>query len=106
MCGILTVKRHSVATVFVDQASRHSYVHHQRSDSVDETLEAKKAFEKLAENSGVSVMNCHADNGIFKANKWMEHCHKCRQGMTFAAVNAHHTNGLAERRTRELQDLA
>jgi hypothetical protein len=29
-----------------------------------------------------------------------------RQQLTFAGVNAHHTNGLAERRIRSLQDLA
>lgn len=29
-----------------------------------------------------------------------------KQGITFAAVNAHHTNGLAEQKMRELQGLA
>ena len=105
MCGILTVKRYKVATVFVDQASRFSYVHYQRSDTTEETIQVKKAFEKMASINGVQVKNYHTDNGIFKANKWMEHCHESGQGMTFAAVNAHHTNGLAERRIRELQDL-
>ena len=105
MCGILTVKRYMVATAFVDQASRFSYVHYQKSDTAGETIEANRAFEKIANNNGVQVKNYHADNGIFKANKWMEHCHENGQGMTFAAVNAHHTNGIAERRIRELQDL-
>ena len=105
MCGILTVKRYMVATVFVDQASRFSYVHYQRSATAEETIEATRAFEKMASNNGVLVKNYHADNGIFKANKWMEHCHESGQGIMFAVVNAHHTNGLAERRIRELQDL-
>ena len=47
----------------------------------------------------------HADNGIFKSKAWMNECRKQGQGLTFAGVNAHHTNGLAERRIRSLQDL-
>jgi hypothetical protein len=46
------------------------------------------------------------DNGIFKAHQWMQACRDDQQGMTFAGVNAHHQNGHAERRIRELQELA
>jgi hypothetical protein len=35
----------------------------------------------------------------------MEHRQKQSQGMTFAAVGAHHTNGLAERRIKEVQSM-
>jgi hypothetical protein len=60
-------------------------------------VEGKKAFKK----------NFHADNGIIKAYKWTDPpCKQDGQGMTFAAVSAHHQNGIAERRIRELQDLA
>jgi hypothetical protein len=48
----------------------------------------------------------HTDNGIFKANKWVEECKREGQGMSYAGVNAHHQNGIAERRIRELQELA
>ena len=58
-----------VAMVFVDQASRFSYIHYQRSDTAEETIEAKMAFEKMASNNGMQVRNYHADNRIFKANK-------------------------------------
>ena len=47
----------------------------------------------------------HADNGIFRANKWVDECRRHQQTLTFAGVNAHHSNGLAERRIRSLQDL-
>ena len=94
-----------MATVFVNQASRFGYVHIQKSDTAEETVEAKHAFEKIANDNGFSIENYHADNRIFKANRWMEECHNNAQGMTFAAANTHHTNRLAKRRIRELQDL-
>ena len=94
-----------MATVFVNQASRFGYVHIQKSDTAEEIVEAKCAFKKIASDNGINIENYHADNGIFKANRWMEECHNNTQGMTFAAVNAHHTNSLAKRRIRELQDL-
>ena len=66
--------------------------------------EAKRAFEKYASNRGVTARAYHADNGIFKATKWMEECYQQKQNLTFAGVNAHHQNGIAERRIRELQE--
>ena len=70
-------------------------------------MEGKRAFEAYSHRHGVKIENYHADNGIFnKAYKWIEACKKDGQGMTFAAVNAHHQNGIAERRIRELQELA
>jgi hypothetical protein len=81
------------------------YVHLQKTQEVVETIEGKEAFERFAATHGVKVENYHADNGIFRANKWMEHCQKQSQGMTFAAVGAHHTNGLAERRIKEVQSM-
>jgi hypothetical protein len=48
----------------------------------------------------------HADSsGIFKANKWVTECRQSRQRLTFAGVNAHHQNGVAKRKIRELQDM-
>ena len=50
------------------------------------------------------VQAYHADNGIFKAKKWVEECRQRKQDLTFAGVNAHHQNGIAERRIHELQE--
>ena len=50
------------------------------------------------------VQAYHADNGIFKAKKWVEECRQRKQDLTFAGVNAHHQNGIAERQIRELQE--
>ena len=53
----------------------------------------------------ILLQRYHADNGIFKANKWVLDCSKKDQNLKFASVNAHHQNGEAERRIRYLQEL-
>ena len=104
MVGFLTRQRYKYATVFVDQASHMGCVYLQKTHSAEETIEAKRAFEQYAENRGVRVQAYHADNGIFKAKKWVEECRQRKQDLTFAGVNAHHQNGIAERRILELQE--
>jgi Reverse transcriptase (RNA-dependent DNA polymerase) len=106
MTGFLTTKRYRYATVYVDQFSRLGFIYLQKTASAEETVEGKKAFEAYSHRHGVKIENYHADNGIFKAYKWLDACKQDGQGMTFAAVNAHHQNGIAERRIRELQELA
>ena len=106
LSGFITKERYKVATIYVDQVSRVGFVNLQRSTSAEETLEGKQAFERWASTHGVHVRAYHADNGIFRANEWVRACHEQRQPLTFASVGAHHQNGLAERRIRELQDTA
>ena len=71
MTGILTTRRYKYATVFVDQATKLGYVHLQTSADADETLKAKRSFEEYALQHGVQIRSYHADNGIFRANKWV-----------------------------------
>jgi hypothetical protein len=104
--GILTKKRYTVATVFVDQYSGLSYVHLQTSTTAIETLEAKRAFERYAAKHGVTIKHYHADNGRFVENAFVEDVNAQRQTNSFCGVNAHFQNGIAERRIRELQDQA
>jgi hypothetical protein len=106
MTGNLTTDRYKVVTVFVDHYSGFGYVFLQKSTSAAETLEAKIAFERVCQSSGHKVLHYHADNGIFKANAWVENCRTNGQGLTFAAVDAHHQNGKAEARIRRLQETA
>ena len=54
---------------------------------------------------GVKVKAYHANNGVFRANKWRDTCYKQGQALTFAGVNVHHTNGMAEKCICNLQDL-
>ena len=80
------------------------FVYLQKTCSAEETIEAKRAFEQYAEIRWVRVQAYHADNGIFNAKKWVEECRQRKQELTFAGVNAHHQNGIAERPIRELQE--
>ena len=80
------------------------FVNLQNTCSAEETIEAKRALEQYAVDRGVRVQAYHAYNGIFKAKKWIEECQKRNQNFTFAGVNAHHQNGIAKRRIRDLQE--
>ena len=106
MIGRPTKDRFKYATVYVDNYSGWSYIHLQKTCTAKETLEGKHAFEEYCRQQGVKVRGYHADNGVFKASEWVSDCRLKHQGLTFAGVNAHHTNGRAERRIRLLQDLA
>jgi Integrase core domain. len=107
MTGKLTTSRYKYATIYVDHASQLGYVYLQKSADADKTLKGKKAFEQYALSRGVTIHAYHADKcGIFRANKWMQDCETNKQRITFTSVHAHHTNGMAEKRIRDLQDLA
>ena len=96
MVGFFMKQCYKYATVFVDQASHMGFIYLQKTCSAEETIEAKRAFEQYAENRRVRVQAYHADNGIFKAKKWDEECRQRKQDLTFAGVNTHHQNGVAE----------
>ena len=104
--GFLTTKRYKYATIYVDQYTRYGYVYLLKTASAEETGEGKKAFEAMARRQGIREENYHADNGVFKVHVWVEACESEKQGITYAGVNAHHQNGVAERQIRELQELA
>jgi len=106
MSSFLTKKQYRYATVYVDNYSRLGYVYLQSDSSVETTLKGKQAWEQYAVSHGAVVRSYHADNGIFKANGWVKDCADKRQTITFAGVNAHHQNGIAKRRIRQLQDQA
>ena len=106
MSGRPTTKRYRCATIFVDQATGLGYVHLQQSTKAEETLEGKIAFERYAAQFGVRILAYHADNGVFAARAWKDKCNSDGQRLTFAGVGAHHQNGIAERRIKELQHMA
>jgi hypothetical protein len=106
MRGILTKRRYMVSTVFVDHFSGLSYVHLQLSTATENTLEAKGAFERFAKLHGVTIKHYHADNHIFDSKAFVEEVRRCGQSISYCAVNAHHQNGRAEKKIRDLQELA
>jgi hypothetical protein len=69
-------------------------------------VEAKEEFERFSRTHGVTVKHYHADNGRFSDNAWRNHVLSSNQRLTFCGVGAHHQNGRAEKRIRDLQDLA
>jgi hypothetical protein len=57
LTGKLTTKRHTCATMHVDQAQRLGFVWLQKSATANEAIEGKTAFEKHALDRGVKVLN-------------------------------------------------
>ena len=94
------------ATVLVDQALKVGYVLLQKSADAIETVEAKLVHELLMRSLGIEVKAYHADNGVSRAHKWVSASAEQNQRLTFAGVNAHYQNGVAERRIREIQEMA
>ena len=90
MCGILTTKRYTCSTVYVDQASKLGFVWIQKTTAAKDTVEVKKSFEKYARDRGVQIHNYHVDNGTFKSKAWVLDCQLRRQRITYAGVGAHH----------------
>ncbi|KAG7357919.1 integrase core domain containing protein [Nitzschia inconspicua] len=106
MKGIPTTKRFNYATVFVDHYSDLSYLVLQETDTTDETLAAKHSFEAFARTHAIRIQHYHADNGRFAENLWTDDIQKQGQTMSYCGVSAHWQNGIAEKRIKDLQDLA
>ena len=106
MRGFLTRKRYTTVTVFVDHFSGLSYAHLQQSTTAFETVLAKRAFERYASTFRVKVKHYHADNGIFAEAEFAKAVEDDGQTISYCGVNAHHQNGKAEKKIRDLQDLA
>jgi transposase InsO family protein len=106
MTGNLTRQRIMGSTIFVDHASGLSYVYNQLSMSSEETINAKEAFENYAKQHGVHINHYHADNGRFKDRAFTNAVRESGQTLSFAAVGAHHQNGVAEKRIGDLQRRA
>ena len=104
--GNLTVARYRVATIYVDNFSNLSYVYLQQTTNAIETVEGKHQFEIFARSHGVTVKHYHADNGRFIETLWTDDTKAHNQGMSYSGVGAHHQNGRAEKKIRDLQDLA
>ena len=102
--GTLTQQRYKYATVFVDQFSRYTFVYLQKRITSQETVMAKHAFERSAEQRGVRIQHYHADNGCFADNAFIKYCQENRQSISYCGVNAHFQNGIAERRIQDLQE--
>ena len=61
-------------TVFVDQFSGYTFVYLQKPLMTEETVMAKHAFERSAEQHGVKIFHYHADNGRFADKSFIAKC--------------------------------
>ena len=104
--GSPTKRRYVAATVFADHFSGFTYVHFMEAITTDETIEAKEAFERFAERHGVRVQHYHCDNGRFADKAFLENVREHRQTISFCGVSAHHQNGVAEKRIRDVTESA
>ena len=100
--GKPTTTRYVGATVFVDHFTDFTYVHLMTKMDADATVDAKRAFERVCSKYGVVVRHYHADNGLFDSNKFRLSIEQAGQSLTFCGVNAHHQNGKAERRIKDI----
>ena len=87
MAGWITGKRYNCATVFVDHHSRLGYVHLQKTQTAEETLQGKALFERKCASFGVKVEHYHADNGVFASLKWREACETLHQGYSLSLIH-------------------
>ena len=93
-----TKDRITSGCVFFDHVSGHSYTHLQTSVDNEQTIEAKRAYERFANSHGVTLKRFHADNGIFAVKAFRDEIDNTpNQRITYCAVGAHHQNGLVER---------
>ena len=81
-------------------------MHIQKSTAAGETVQGKQQFEAYGASHGVKVQHYHADNGRFAEKLFTADVDERGQTISYCGVNAHFQNGIAEKRIRDVQDLA
>jgi hypothetical protein len=89
-------------TTFYDHVSDYVYVHLMRNFTLEETLLAKKAYEKFLACADSCVKHYHANNGRFSGNGFLWSVNEHDQTITFCGVGAHHQNGNIENKNKAL----
>ena len=101
-----THQQYTCASVYVDQFTDYTFTYLQKSTTALETIEGKRLFKRHMDRMGHKVTHYYADNGVFASHAWRNHCSDNMQQFTFAVVGAHHINGVAEAKIKQLQSLA
>jgi hypothetical protein len=73
-----------------------------RDFTVDETLLAVKAFEKVLAQANLRVKYYHANNGTFAHKSFMKEVNRKDQKITFCGVGAHHQNRIIKNKNKML----
>jgi len=100
--GRPTLTQYNGATVFVDHFSDFTYIHLMKKMDGDATVKAKQACERVAMAHGVQISQYHADNGLFDTKVFKSAVAMAKQTLSFCGVNAHHQNGRAENRIKDV----
>ena len=100
--GRPTLQRYMGATIFVDHYSDFTYVPLMTTMDVAFTVEAKLAFERMAQSHSVKIKHYHCDNGLFDTKDVKASIIKASQTISFCGVNAHHQNRKAENRIKDV----
>ena len=106
MLGFLTSKRIRGYTVFVNHTSDYVYVHLMRYFTLEETLLAKRTWEKLLSQADHTMKHYHEDNGRFSDEGFKDDLNDKDQTITFCGVGAHHQNGIVESKNKILKEGA
>ena len=105
--GQILMKKHArCGTVMVDHTSDYVFHFIQTSIEGSQTLDDGHAFETFSESCGVKTKHCHADNHVLNHALFKESSISVRQTQSFCGVNAHHQNGVTERKIRTIVSLA
>ena len=102
MYVFLTNQRLWGATTFVDHVSDYVYVHLMRDLSLTKILLAKSEMEKVMAQAGRTVKHCHANNGRFSDNGFIDAVNGKDQNITLYGIGAHHQNGIIENENKIL----
>ena len=102
MAGFLTNERLWGTTTFVDHVSDFVYVHLMKNFTLEETLKAKRAYEKLLHDAGHTAKHYRADNGRFADSGFHKDITDHDQTIDFCGVGAHNQNGIVENKNRQL----
>ena len=102
MSEFLTSKRIRGCTTFVDHVSDYVYIHLMKALTLDETLLANKALERLMAQAGRAIKHYHVNNGHFADNGFTDIINEHNQRITFCGVGAYHQNGIIENKNKIL----
>ena len=102
MSGFPTSDHIWCTTNFCDHASDFVYVHLMRNFTLDETLLAKRAYEKILKQADCTTKHYIADNGRFSNKGFHKDIGNKGQEIIFCGVGAHHQNGIIKNHNKQL----
>jgi hypothetical protein len=104
--GKPTTAKYHAASLYTDHASRFMYLKCHYSTGGQEAVAGKCLFEQLAAGHGIKIKAYRGDNGIMAKRDYLQDVEIKQQSITFAGVNNHSQNGIAERGIRTICDRA